>query len=120
MKLNNDGPNAGTFEVDPNEKITFTVQRKYAPCVAGFAGDGWQVDGPVTEPGEVTEVKTCTAPATSGGRCTMSISVSFTPKPAGDDDMYIVIIAGTSGEPATDVFFPPPNINGEVYQFHVR
>jgi len=115
MTLNDDG----TFTVAANEQITFTVQRKVAPCVAGFSGDGWQNQSPVSEPGQLTEVKTCTAPAAPGARCTMSISVSFTPQPAGSDDSYLIIIAGTTGEPTTDSFFPPPNINGEVYQFHV-
>jgi hypothetical protein len=115
MRSNDDG----TFEADPGEQITFTVTRTNPPCVAGFAGDGWQSCGPVTQPAAAKEVKTCTAPGAVGARCTMSISVSFTPEPQGASDEYVVVIAGGNGGSAKDFFPPPPNINGEVYKFHV-
>jgi hypothetical protein len=111
----------GTFEADPGEKITFTVRRTAPPCVAGFAPDGWKASGPVNEPDGATEVKTCTAPTTEGARCTMSISVSFTPDVKDAADKYAVSIEGSGGgdQPSPDTFSPPPAINGEVFKFHV-
>jgi len=116
MKQNSDG----TFEADPGEKITFKVTRTAAPCVAGFAPDGWKRCGAVEEPDGATEIKTCTAPTTEGARCTMSISVSFTPDVRDDADKYEVSIEGSGGDrPSPDSFSPPPTINGQVYKFHV-
>ena len=111
----------GTFEADPGEKITFTVTRTSPPCVAGFAPEGWQSCGNVTEPDGATELKTCTAPTAAGARCTMAISVSFTPDVKDATDKYKVSIRGSAGgdEPNPDEFIPPPTINGEVYKFHV-
>jgi hypothetical protein len=50
----------------------------------------------------------------------MAISVSFTPEPS-DDDEYRVTLVGSGGgdRPSPDTFTPPPNINGEVFKFHV-
>ena len=116
MRQNSDG----TFEADPGENIKFTVTRKVAPCVAGFSGEGWKSCGPVTEPDAKTEVKVCTAPMSVGNRCAMSISVSFTPEPTTGDE-YRVTVEGSAGgdHPSPDVFTAPPNINGEVFKFHV-
>src|SRR5712671_404733 len=111
----------GTFEADPGEKITFTIRRTSPPCVAGFSPDGWQSCGPVTEPNRMTETKTCTAPSLLGSRCTMAISVSFTPDVKDDGDKYEIAITGSAGgdQPSADEFIPPPTINGEVFKFHV-
>lgn len=117
MRQNSDG----TFEVDPGEKITFTVARTSPPCVAGFAPDGWQSCETVIEPDGATEIKTCTAPSADGARCTMTISVSFTPDVKGNSDKYEVSITGSAGgdQPSADEFIPPPTMNGEVFKFHV-
>ena len=113
-------PNAdGTFEADPGEKITFMVSRTSPPCVASFHPDGWQSCGPVTAPGSKTEVQTCVAPSVLNSRSTLSLVVSFTPNVQGDDDQYTVVITGQSGEPEIDTFSPPPDVNSQVYKFHV-
>jgi len=115
MRTNDDG----TFEVDPSETITFTVTRTKPPCVADFAPDGWDSDAPVTEPDLSEEVKSCVAPKTLGVRCTLTLTVSFTPDSQGDSDGYVVDIRGANGGSAKDLFDAPPNINGAVYKFHV-
>lgn len=115
MRSNDDG----TFDADPGEQITFTVSRANPPCVASFVPDGWKSCGAVTEPSSAKEVKSCVAPAKVGSRCTMSLSVSFTPNVQGDGDQYTVVITGGNGGSATDTFSPPPDVNGQVYKFHV-
>lgn len=105
----------GTFEADPGETIRFEVRRPSPPCVADFADDGWASSSDVSEPDSTTEVKTCVAPTTIGARCSMAITVSFSPDVNGDNDVYTVIFGGN----IQDEFNPPPKINGNVYKFHV-
>ena len=107
-----------TFEVDPGEQITFEVRRTGPPCVAGFEGEGWDSCGPVSEPDESTKAKMCKAKSVVCNNSAMAITVTFSPN-VEDDDQYTVTITGESGEPFTDFFFPPPKINGKVYNFHV-
>lgn len=101
----------GTFEADPGETIKFTVARKVAPCVASFSGEGWKSCGPVMKPEVETEVKVCTAPFVDGSRCTMSISISFTPEPTVGDE-YRITVEGNAGgdQPDPDIFTAPPNM----------
>jgi len=113
----------GSISVVPGERITFTVKRiKDTPCKAGWVMNGWGTCDPEQQPDDQTRVRVCTAPPTTGAKCTATVTVDFRKDDQGTfdpDEEYDVTIQGQTGQPFTTPFSPPPVINGQTFHFEV-
>jgi hypothetical protein len=125
----------GDFDVEPGEKITFTVVRKGAPNKATINPRlGWASDcAPEQAPDDKTNTRTCQAPSQQGTSCTTTIGVDFRNDAQGTydpNDEYTIQVSGSAGGSATDSMIvtvplqllritPPPVLNSEDFVFHV-
>jgi len=112
---------SGIFDVDPSEKITFTVTRKDPQNKATFAPKGF-VGGSQKQPDPQTKIWTGSAPSANNAQCHMTITFDFTGDTPGTYDpldKYFIEIEGETGPPVNDTVNAGPIVRERYYTFEV-